>query len=56
MRKQFVGAPVCSLMLANGYSKTGRKRAIPQPDCRNGAVRTPPEGGTGLVLEAIGAV
>jgi hypothetical protein len=27
--KQFVGAVLCSLMMANGFEKTGTKRAIP---------------------------
>jgi hypothetical protein len=27
--KQYIGALVCSLMEANGYSKTGTKKAIP---------------------------
>jgi hypothetical protein len=27
--KQFVGAAICSLMMANGFEKTGTKRAIP---------------------------
>jgi hypothetical protein len=27
--KQFIGSVVCSLMEANGYSKTGRKRRVP---------------------------
>jgi hypothetical protein len=27
--KQYIGALVCTLMEANGYSKTGKKKAIP---------------------------
>jgi len=27
--KQYIGALVCSIMEANGYSKTGKKKAIP---------------------------
>jgi len=27
--KQYIGAAICSLMEANGYSKTGRKRRVP---------------------------
>ena len=27
--KQYIGAIVCTLMEANGYSKTGKKKAIP---------------------------
>lgn len=29
--KQFMGALVCTLMEANGFRKTGRKKAIPHP-------------------------
>lgn len=39
--KQFIGAAVCTLMEANGYSKTGRKRAIPHPDFTKGEVYQP---------------
>lgn len=28
--KQYIGALMCSLMEANGYSKSGKKRAIPR--------------------------
>lgn len=48
--KQFVGALICSLMLANGYSKTGRKRAIPQVGWSKGEVYASPEGGSGFVI------
>ncbi len=27
--KQFIGATICSLMTANGFEKTGQKKAIP---------------------------
>lgn len=27
--KQFIGAAVCSLMEANGYKKTGKKKSVP---------------------------
>jgi hypothetical protein len=46
--KQFVGALVCSLMLANGYSKTGKKRAIPQPGWSKGEVYELLDSGSGL--------
>lgn len=49
--KQFVGALVCSLMLANGYAKTGKKRSIPQDGWTKGEVYNRPDGGSGLVLE-----
>ena len=29
--KQFIGAVVCSLMEANGYQKTGKKKSVPHP-------------------------
>jgi hypothetical protein len=51
--KQFVGALICSLMLANGYSKTGKKRAIRQKGWSKGEVYDLPEGGSGLVLKAM---
>ena len=48
--KQFIGAATCALMEANGYSKTGKKRAVPHPDWRKGEVYAPPASGSGLVL------
>ena len=34
--KQYIGALVCSLMEANGYSKTGKKKAIPHREFSKG--------------------
>jgi hypothetical protein len=48
--KQFVGALVCALMLANGYTKTRKKRAIPEKGWTKGEVYAPPKSGSGLVL------
>ncbi len=36
--KQYIGALVCSLMEANGFVKTGTKRAIPHHDFTKGEV------------------
>lgn len=36
--KQFIGAVVCSLMEANGYLKTGKKKSIPHPAFTKGEV------------------
>jgi hypothetical protein len=36
--KQYIGALVCSLMEANGFVKTGEKRAIPYPGFTKGEV------------------
>lgn len=36
--KQFIGAVVCSLMEANGYEKTGKKRSIPHKAFTKGEV------------------
>ena len=36
--KQYVGALVCALMEANGFEKTGEKRAIPYPGFTKGEV------------------
>ncbi len=36
--KQFIGAAVCVLMEKNGYSKTGKKRAIPHKAFSRGEV------------------
>lgn len=36
--KQFIGAVVCSLMEANGYGKTGKKRSIPHKAFTKGKV------------------
>lgn len=36
--RQFLGALTCALMEANGYEKTGQKRAIPHPDWNRGEV------------------
>ena len=36
--RQFLGAVTCVLMEANGYAKTGRKRAIPHPGWSRGEV------------------
>ena len=36
--KQFIGAVVCSLMEANGYEKTGKKRSIPHNAFTKGEV------------------
>ena len=51
--KQFVGALICSLMLANGYVKTGRKRAIPQKGWSKGEVYALPDGGSGLTFKPV---
>ena len=29
--KQFIGAAICVLMVANGYQKTGTKKSVPHP-------------------------
>jgi hypothetical protein len=34
--KQFIGAVVCTLMEANGFEKTGTKRAIPHREFTKG--------------------
>ena len=39
--RQFLGALVCTLMEANGYEKTGQKRAIPHPHWNRGEVYRP---------------
>lgn len=36
--RQFLGALTCALMEANGYQKTGQKRAIPHGDWNRGEV------------------
>jgi hypothetical protein len=36
--KQYIGALVCALMEANGYCKTGKKRAIPHKAFTKGEV------------------
>jgi hypothetical protein len=36
--KQFIGAVVCSLMEANNYLKTGKKKSIPHPAFTKGEV------------------
>jgi len=36
--RQFLGAVTCVLMEANGYAKTGKKRAIPHPGWSRGEV------------------
>jgi hypothetical protein len=36
--KQYIGALVCALMEANGFEKTGEKRAIPYPGFTKGEV------------------
>ncbi len=37
-QRQYVGALVCTLMEANGYRKTGSKKAIPHPMFTKGEV------------------
>lgn len=36
--KQYIGALVCTLMEANGFEKTGEKRAVPHPKFTKGEV------------------
>jgi hypothetical protein len=36
--KQFIGAVVCTLMEANGFRKTGKKKAVPHPAFTKGEV------------------
>ena len=47
-QKRFCGALVCALMEANGFSKTGRKRAIPHKAFTKGEVYTFESGTAGL--------
>jgi hypothetical protein len=42
--KQFIGAVVCTLMEANGFEKTGTKRAIPHPAFTKGEFYRPSDG------------
>jgi hypothetical protein len=49
--KQFIGAVVCSLMEANGYEKTEKKRAIPHKAFTKGEVYAPAGPKTGLKSE-----
>src|SRR5688572_11490019 len=37
-RKQFIGAVICALMDANGFARTGTKRAVPHPAFTKGEV------------------
>ena len=39
--KQCIGALICTLMEANDYEKTGRKRSIPHPEFSRGEVYKP---------------
>jgi hypothetical protein len=36
--KQYIGAVACTMMEANGFNKTGRKKAIPHPGFTKGEV------------------
>ncbi len=45
--KQFIGAVVCSLMEANRYEKTGKKRSIPHNAFTKGEVYAPTSVGGG---------
>jgi hypothetical protein len=42
--RQFIGALVCTVMAANGYRKTGSKKAVPHPAFRIGEVYSLPTG------------
>ncbi len=42
--KQFIGSAVCCLMEANGFSKTGTKRAIPHAGFTKGEMYRPTTG------------
>lgn len=52
-QKRFCGATVCALMEANGFSKTGKKRAIPHEAFTKGEVYSFDGGAAGLAWRSV---